>query len=186
MYTGKLTESEHFTEPHRWTHRSNIHISVQWKCMLYCTVKVYTLLNRTLYSMYHTSVHLIAHHMCTLYRSACIKCTIAASSISESVQQLSALAPINSTQPRYSYNLCYNMYCISSVFVSNLYCFCIFTAEFKCTHCTDVHHPESELSIWHFHGFQVIANWRLAQIARTLELLQKSKQKIRNSDGMRP
>ena len=143
-------------------HRKSLHFiepytvqHVPYKCTPHCTPHVYTVQPVSLHQVYNCS------------------------SISESVQQLSALAPINSTQPRYSYNLCYNMYCISSVFVSNLYCFCIFTAEFKCTHCTDVHHPESEPSIWHFHGFQVIANWRLAQIARTLELLQKSKQKIR-------
>ena len=33
----------------------------------------------------------------------------------------------------------------------------------------------SAFNLRHFHGFQVIANWRLAQIARALGLLQKSK-----------
>ena len=120
---------------------------------------------------------------------SCIKWTIgaaAALSISESDPSTSALAPINSTQQRYSCTWTLIMFCISSVFLL----YFVFSPQnfvaFVCIiHSTDVHHLESQPSIWHFHGFQVIANWRLAQIARTLDLLQKSKQKIRNSDGMR-
>ena len=89
-------------------------------------------------------------------------------SISESDPSTSALAPINSTQPRYTYTYTSTLtivlyfYCISTEFVFLLQNF----VAFMCIHSTDVHHPESEPSIWHFHGFQVIANWRLAQIAR--------------------
>ena len=141
-------------------------------------------------------------HMCTLYCIWCM-CTFVYLIVlynciganicvsSEELQQYLGIraainfctfAPINFTQPRYS-NTCtisVIICCISTVFVFLPQNF----VAFVCIGSSDVHHPESQPSIWHFHGFQVIANWRLAAIARTLELLQKSKQKIRNSNGM--
>ena len=97
-------------------------------------------------------------------------------SISESEQpSTSVLSPPSTSLNQYTL-LC----CISTVFVFLPQNF----VAFVCIGSSDVHHPESQPSIWRFHGFQVIANWRLAAIARTLELLQKSKQKIRNSNGM--
>ena len=97
-------------------------------------------------------------------------------SISESEQPSTSVLSPPSTSLNQDTLLC----CISTVFVFLPQNF----VAFVCIGSSDVHHPESQPSIWHFHGFQVIANWRLAAIARTLELLQKSKQKIRNSNGM--
>ena len=139
---------------------------------VHCTVKLYTLLHSTSvhFSEYHTWIkyNCTLNHRCT---AACIKWTIAAVPVSRNrTHQLLHLPP--STPLNQDTLTTYTVFlCISTVFVFLSQNF----VALMCIHSTDVHHPESEPSIWHFHGFQVIANWRLAQIARALGLLQKSK-----------
>ena len=131
---------------------------VMYTCNVHCTLVIYT-------------VHFVPYD-CTLGCNPqvhSIKWTIAAVSRNRTHQLLHSppSTPLNQdtlTLTPLLLPLCSisTLFCISTVFVCLLQNF----VAFMCIHSTDVHHPESEPSIWHFHGFQVIANWRLAQIAR--------------------